>query len=78
MGSMSGLVKLIKAIIGAHRRESMVRIYEMMKQSGWGSTFEGDEYVVKVLSKGLRRLREESLVVEVKGLSRGNLEKLRV
>ena len=57
---------------------STVRIYAMMKRSGWGSTFEADEYVVKVLSKGLRRLGEESLAVEVKGLSRSNLEKLRV
>jgi len=73
-----GLIRLIKAVIGADRRESTVRIYEMMKRSGWGSTFEADEYVVKVLSKGLRRLGEESLAVEVKGLSRGNLEKLRV
>ena len=32
-----------------------------------GSTFEVDEYVVKVLSKRSRRLREESLAVEVKG-----------
>nr|POF09480.1 hypothetical protein CFP56_49245 [Quercus suber] len=46
---------------------------------GWvGGTFKVDEYVVKVLSKGLRRLREESLAVEVKGLSRGHSEKLRV
>ncbi|KAF3945741.1 hypothetical protein CMV_027913 [Castanea mollissima] len=73
-----GLIRLIKAVIGADRRESTVRIYEMMKRSGWGSTFEADEYVVKVLSKGLRRLGEESLAVEVKGLSRANLEKLSV
>ena len=73
-----GLIRLIKAVIGADRRESTVRIYAMMKRSGWGSTFEADEYVVKVLSKGLRRLGEESLAVEVKGLSRSNLEKLRV
>ena len=72
-----GLIRLIKAVIGADRRESTVRIYAMMKRSGWGSTFEADEYVVKVLSKGLRRLGEQSLAVEVKGLSRSNLEKLR-
>ena len=41
-------------VIGADRRESTVKIYEMKKRSGWGSTFEADEYVVKVLSKGLR------------------------
>ena len=73
-----GLIRLMKAVIGADRRELTVRIYEMMKRSGLGSTFEVDEYVVKVLSKGLRRLGEESLAIEVKGLSRINLEKLRV
>ena len=62
-----GLIRLMKAVIGADRRELTVRIYEMMKRSGLGSTFEVDEYVVKVLSKRSRRLREESLAVEVKG-----------
>ena len=73
-----GVIKLIKVVIAADRRESTVRIYEMMKRSGWGSTIEADDYVVRVLSKGLRRLGEEGLADEVKNLSRGNLEKLRV
>jgi hypothetical protein len=46
-----------------------------MKRSGWGSSFAADEYVVKVLRKGLRKLGEEGLADEVK---MGNLEKLRV
>jgi hypothetical protein len=70
-----GLIRLVKAVIGAGRRESTVRIYRMMKRSGWGSSIEADEYVVKVLSKGLRSLGEEGLGDEVK---RVNLEKLRV
>lgn len=70
-----GLIRLVKAVIGAERRESTVRIYEMMKRSGWGSSFEADEYLVRVLSKGLKRLGEEGLGDEVK---RVNLEKLRV
>ncbi|KAL0015499.1 hypothetical protein SO802_002568 [Lithocarpus litseifolius] len=73
------LIRLIKAVISADRRESTIKIYKMMKRSGWRSTFEADEYVVKALSKELRRLEEESLAIEVKGaLSKGNLEGLRV
>ena len=60
------------------RRESTVRIYEMMRRSKWGSTLEAIEFVVKVLGKGFRSLGEQSFVVDVKGLTRDNLEKLRV
>ncbi|GAB4842258.1 hypothetical protein Ancab_012226 [Ancistrocladus abbreviatus] len=64
-----GLVRLIRALIGAERRESTVRIYGLMKRSGWGSTGEEggavDEYVAKVLSKGLRRFGEKGLAFEV-------------
>ncbi|XP_010539488.1 PREDICTED: uncharacterized protein LOC104813552 isoform X2 [Tarenaya hassleriana] len=60
------LVKLLKAVTGAGRRESTVRIYTMMKNAGWGSAaWEADEYVTEVLSKGLRRLGEEELSDEV-------------
>ncbi|VVA95979.1 unnamed protein product [Arabis nemorensis] len=60
------LAKLIKAVVGAERRESAVRIYAMMRDGGWGSeSWEADEYVTEVLSKGLRRLGEESLAAEV-------------
>ena len=45
------------------RRESTVRIYEMMRRSKWGSTLEANEFVVKVLGKGFRSLGEQSLVV---------------
>ncbi|KAK4267429.1 hypothetical protein QN277_024211 [Acacia crassicarpa] len=60
-----GLVELIKAVIGAERRESTVRIYGMMKKSGWGSSVEADEYVAKVLSNGLKNFGEEALSQEV-------------
>ena len=60
------------------KRESTVRIYEMMMRSKWGSTLEANEFVVKLLGKGFRSLGEQSLVVDVKGLTRDNLEKLRV
>lgn len=78
-----GLVELIKAVIGAGRRESTVRIYGLMRRSGWGSSVEADEYVAKVLSKGLKSLGEEGLSLEVENeykrsflrFSRGKLDK---
>ncbi|KAK9266801.1 hypothetical protein L1049_004898 [Liquidambar formosana] len=70
------LVRLIKALIEAERVESTVRIYGLMKKSGWGDTCKVDEYVVKVLSRGLRRLGEKGVADEVEKGS--NLEKLRV
>lgn len=63
-----GLSRLVKALINAERRESTVRIYGVMKKCGWGCSGSGvevDEYVAKVLSKGLRRFGEESLANEV-------------
>ncbi|KAL3840876.1 hypothetical protein ACJIZ3_025467 [Penstemon smallii] len=60
-----GLLRLVKALIGAERRESTVRIYEMMRSSGWGSRYEVDEYLARVLSKGLRRFGEGELAIEV-------------
>ncbi|XP_009346109.2 protein THYLAKOID ASSEMBLY 8, chloroplastic-like [Pyrus x bretschneideri] len=64
--SDKGLIRLIRAVIGADRRESTVRIYEMLKRNGWGSIgFKADEYMVRVLSKGLRRLGEAGLADEV-------------
>ncbi|GMH15981.1 hypothetical protein Nepgr_017822 [Nepenthes gracilis] len=60
-----GLVKLIRALIGAERRESTVRIYGMMKRSGWGSTGSVDEYGARALSRGFRRFGEEGLADEV-------------
>lgn len=63
-----GLSRLVKALIGAERRESTVRIYKVMKKGGWGcrgSGVEVDEYVAKVLSKGLRRFGESVWAEEV-------------
>lgn len=63
-----GLSKLVKGLIAAGRRESTVRIYGVMKKCGWGCSGSGvevDEYVAKVLSKGLRRLGEKSLAQQV-------------
>ena len=60
-----GLVSLIKAVVGAGRRESTVRIYEIMKRGGWGEVVEPDEYVVKVLVNGLKGFGEVELAREV-------------
>ncbi|PIN12244.1 hypothetical protein CDL12_15146 [Handroanthus impetiginosus] len=56
-----GLLRLVQALIGAERKESTVRIYEMMKRS----EHEMDEYLGRVLSKGLRRFGEGRLADEV-------------
>ncbi|GFZ08066.1 PPR containing protein [Actinidia rufa] len=75
-----GLVRLIKALIAAERTESTVKIYGMMKGSGWGPTSVADGYAAKVLSRGLRRLGEERLADEIEvefgKLFRGILEKV--
>lgn len=60
-----GLGRLAKALIATERTESTVRLYGLMKRSGWGSTFPGYEYVSKVLSRGLRRLGEETIADEI-------------
>ncbi|KAF6164462.1 hypothetical protein GIB67_025288 [Kingdonia uniflora] len=56
-----GVSRLVKALVVAERGESLVRVYEMMRESG----VVVDEYLVKVLSRGLRRLGEESVADEV-------------
>lgn len=64
-----GLVSLIKAVIGAKRRESTVRIYGLMKKCGWGSVVEPDEYVVEVLVNGLKGFDENDVAEEVQNES---------
>ncbi|XVF86665.1 hypothetical protein PTKIN_Ptkin18bG0060100 [Pterospermum kingtungense] len=76
------LVRLIKGVIAAGRKESTVRICGLMKEDGVGSTKRVGDYVVKVLSKGLRRFGEVDLALEVERdfseLSRANLDNLRI
>ncbi|CAI9757610.1 unnamed protein product [Fraxinus pennsylvanica] len=77
-----GLSRLIKALIDTERKESTVRIYEMMRRSGWGSNVTVDEYLGKVLSRGLRRFGEEKMADEIdedlRRFCRGISEKPRV
>ncbi|CAI9114161.1 OLC1v1014819C1 [Oldenlandia corymbosa var. corymbosa] len=61
-----GLVALVRALIAADRAESTVRIYGLMKRNGWGSNSESmDEYLAKVLIRGLRLFGEEDLADEI-------------
>ena len=52
-----GIVRLVKAVIAAEKRESTIRIYGLMKRSGCGVD---NEYLIRVLGRGLRRNWERS------------------
>lgn len=60
-----GLITLIKALLAADRAESTVRIYEMMKSGGWNCNSPSNDYVGKVLSRGLRRLGKKKVADEI-------------
>ncbi|XP_073127695.1 protein THYLAKOID ASSEMBLY 8, chloroplastic [Henckelia pumila] len=61
-----GLLKLVKAVIEAERRESTVRIYGLMKRSGSDSgSVDMDDHLGKVLRNGFRRFGEDALADEV-------------
>ncbi|XP_074312519.1 protein THYLAKOID ASSEMBLY 8, chloroplastic [Silene latifolia] len=63
-----GLGRLIRGLVASERRESLVRVYRVMKRAGWGvlgSGVEVDEYLGKVLSKGFKRFGEVDLAKEV-------------
>ncbi|KAI3802704.1 hypothetical protein L1987_30845 [Smallanthus sonchifolius] len=75
-----GLVTLVKALLAADRAESTVRVYEMMKSGGWRCNSAADDYVGKVLSRGLRRLGKKKVAdeidLEIERVSGGVLEKM--
>ncbi|KAL6011094.1 hypothetical protein ACLOJK_001538 [Asimina triloba] len=60
-GGNHGLTKLLKVLIQADRAKLVVDLYGMMKSGN----FPPDEYISKVVSKGLRRLGETSAADEV-------------
>lgn len=64
-----GLVRLVKALIASRRVDSTIRIYGLMKRSGWRGE---DQYLAKILSRGLKSLGEERLAKEV-DVEAGNL-----
>ncbi|XP_057732770.1 protein THYLAKOID ASSEMBLY 8, chloroplastic-like [Arachis stenosperma] len=86
VADQKGMVSLIKAVVGAGRRESTVRIYEMMKKGGWCENVEPDEYLVNVLVNGLKGFGEMELAKQVQNeanrafarFSRPNLESFRL
>ncbi|MED6118867.1 hypothetical protein PIB30_006655 [Stylosanthes scabra] len=65
LADQKGMVSLIKAVVGAGRRESTVRIYEMMMKGVWCENVEPDEYLVKVLVNGLKAFGEMDLAKQV-------------
>ncbi|KAF8027578.1 hypothetical protein BT93_E0478 [Corymbia citriodora subsp. variegata] len=57
--------RLLKAVVGAGRRGSAVRMYGLMRRSGWGPGAKSEDHAVKVLSRGLRRMGEVALADEI-------------
>lgn len=55
------LNKVVKALVKSRRGEAVKRVYQHMKHAG----FVGDEYLFKILCRGLKRLGEEEAAVEV-------------
>ncbi|CAK7356722.1 unnamed protein product [Dovyalis caffra] len=79
-GNDRGLLRVIRGVVEARRKESTVRICGMLRRSGCGDTWTADEYVVKVLRRGLKGMGEVELASEVETefgkVCKGNLEKL--
>uniref|UniRef100_A0A2P2P239 Uncharacterized protein MANES_04G131200 n=1 Tax=Rhizophora mucronata TaxID=61149 RepID=A0A2P2P239_RHIMU len=77
--SDKGLMRVLRGVAEAGSRDATVRICGLMRRCGCGDTWTADEYAVKVLSKGLRKMGEEKLAGEVErefgGVSSGVLEK---
>jgi len=78
-GSDRGLLRVVRGLVEARRKESTVRICGMLRRSGCGDTWTTDEYVVKVLRRGLKEMGEIEMASEVDrefgNACRGNLEK---
>lgn len=77
-----GVLRVVRGVVEARRKESTVRIYRMMKESGCGDTWPADEYIVGVLRKGLMSMGEVELANEVYeefgGVFRGKVDKVDV
>lgn len=58
---LRGLARLLKAVIGAGKGNAAKMLYKAMKIGDCV----GDEYLFKILSKGLKRLGESEAAVEV-------------
>eukprot|EP00257_Ricinus_communis_P025146 XP_025012560.1 protein THYLAKOID ASSEMBLY 8, chloroplastic [Ricinus communis] len=77
-----GLLRVIRGVVDAERKESTVKIVEMLRRSGCGDTWPGDVYVISVLSKALRRMGEGKLADDIDkefgGVFRGKMENLKL
>lgn len=58
---LRGLARLLKAVIGVDKGNAAKMIYKAMKTGGCV----GDDYLFKILSKGLKRLGESEAAAEV-------------
>ncbi|GJT19023.1 protein thylakoid assembly 8, chloroplastic [Tanacetum coccineum] len=71
-----GVVTIVKALLAADKADATVRVYEMLREGGC----EVDDYLGRVLSRGLRRLGRKDVASEIdKELGRvveGGLEKV--
>ncbi|KAJ1697139.1 hypothetical protein LUZ63_005651 [Rhynchospora breviuscula] len=74
------VTRVVRALVKAGRGEAVKRVYQEMKRCG----FEADEYLFRVLVRGLKRLGEEVAAKEVEndfkewwyqGSDRGKLER---
>jgi pentatricopeptide repeat protein len=55
------LTRVVKGLVKARRGEAVKRVYREMKRCG----FVSDEYLYRILFRGLKRLREEEAAAEV-------------
>ncbi|KAG5584960.1 hypothetical protein H5410_045394 [Solanum commersonii] len=62
------LVRLVRVLVEGEHVESTIRVYELLKKNGWGSRFEIDEYVAKVLRRGFKRFGKEEMVDGVRSI----------
>ncbi|PWA68543.1 hypothetical protein CTI12_AA140130 [Artemisia annua] len=73
-----GVVTIVKALLAADKADATVRVYELLREGGC----EVDDYLGRVLSRGLRRLGRKDVASEIdRELGRvvgGGLEKVGV
>lgn len=55
------LTRVVRSLVKASRGDAVIRVYQEMKRSG----LEPDEYLFRVLFRGLKRLGKEEAAVEV-------------
>ncbi|XP_078172855.1 PPR containing protein [Carex rostrata] len=55
------LTRVVRSLVKARRGDAVIRVYQEMKRSG----LEPDEYLFRVLFRGLKRLGKEEAAIEV-------------